>query len=97
MAKPNRSLIGKIGAYSKWARIDDRVAATEPGRRAFMSRFEREVDPEGKLPEAERLRRSEFAKKAYYTRLALQSAKARERKRKLSESAQGRSPAAGPV
>jgi len=42
-----------------------------------MSRFERDVDPDGVLPEAERLRRAEMAKKAYFARLALKSVKVR--------------------
>jgi hypothetical protein len=60
----------------------DSRATTEPARRAFLSPgFEREVDPEGILPEAERLRRAAYARKAYFTRLALASAKARAAKR----------------
>jgi hypothetical protein len=42
-----------------------------------MDRFEREVDPEGVLPAQERQRRAEHARKAYFLRLALASAKAR--------------------
>jgi hypothetical protein len=37
------------------------LAATEPARRALKSKFEREVDPEGVLPPAERHRRAEAA------------------------------------
>jgi hypothetical protein len=54
---------------------------TRAGREAFLSRFEREVDPEGKLPPAERVRRAEHAKKAYMARLALRSARARAKGR----------------
>ena len=46
---------------------------------AFMSRFEDEVDPNRVLSEAERQRRAEQAKKAYFTRLALRSVQARRR------------------
>jgi hypothetical protein len=42
-----------------------------------MDRFEREVDPDGELPIEERQRRAEHARKAYFLRLALASAKAR--------------------
>jgi hypothetical protein len=38
-----------------------------------------EVDPDRELPEAERFRRAEHAKKAYFTRLALKSAQARRK------------------
>jgi hypothetical protein len=46
-----------------------------------MRRFERQVDPDGTLPEAERLRRAEAARKAYFTGLAFKSAKARRERR----------------
>jgi hypothetical protein len=49
-------------------------------RQAFARRFEREVDPDGELPSAERLRRAVAAKRAYFQRMALRSAKARRRK-----------------
>jgi hypothetical protein len=41
-------------------------------RAAFESKFEREVAPEGLLPTEERLRRAEMARKAHFTRLALE-------------------------
>ena len=50
---------------------------TEPARKTFLERFDREVDPDGTLPPAERARRAEHARKAYFTRLALKSARAR--------------------
>jgi hypothetical protein len=43
---------------------------TAKARATFMSSFERLVDPDGKLPHAERLRRAEAARKAHYARLA---------------------------
>jgi hypothetical protein len=70
---------GRIGAHVSWSRTADRAARTEPGRKSFLARFEREVDPDGVLPEAERLQRAEHARKAYMQRLALASA-ARRRK-----------------
>jgi hypothetical protein len=42
-----------------------------------MERFEREVDPGGTLAPEDRARRAESARKAYFLRLALKSAKAR--------------------
>jgi hypothetical protein len=51
---------------------------TRPGREAFMARFERDVDPEGRLPAVERQQRAEAAKKAYFSGLALKSARARQ-------------------
>jgi hypothetical protein len=46
-----------------------------------MKRFERQVDPDGVLSEAERLRRAESAKKAHFARLAFLSSKARTQNR----------------
>ena len=74
-----RQTIGRIGAHESWARTEDRTARTANARRAFLDRFEREVDPDGKLPPAERAQRAEHAKQAYFSRLALASAKARRR------------------
>lgn len=45
-----------------------------------MAKFEREVDPDGILTPAERTRRAESARKAYFARLALKSATARRRR-----------------
>ncbi len=75
-----RALQARLASYSSWANTRDPVARTQPARDAFRERFEREVDPECVLPEAERQRRAEAARKAYYTRLALQSAQARRAK-----------------
>jgi hypothetical protein len=77
----DRSLIASIAAHAKWAGTPDTSAATAPARQAFRDRFEREVDPDGALDPSERRRRAEHARRAYFTRLALASAKARRAKR----------------
>ena len=46
---------------------------TAPGTRAFLDRFEREVDPDGTLNPAERAKRAAHARKAYFVGLALKS------------------------
>jgi hypothetical protein len=69
-----------MGAYRRWAKTSDRTAATAPAREAFMGRFEREVDPEGVLPERERAQRAEAARRAYYAELALKSLAARRKR-----------------
>jgi hypothetical protein len=38
----DRSLIASIAANERWARTEDRTAATAPGRRAFEARFPNE-------------------------------------------------------
>jgi len=71
-----RSLRARMGAYAQQARHDTRET-TAAARATFLTRFEREVDPDGVLPEAERARRAEAAKRMYFTRLAWKSAQAR--------------------
>ncbi|HEV2779108.1 MAG TPA: hypothetical protein VGX25_06855 [Actinophytocola sp.] len=74
-------LAGRLGAHTSWANTDDRSARTAPARAAFLDRFEREVDPDGQLDPRERGIRAEHARKAYFTRLSLRSAKARARRK----------------
>ena len=75
-----RSLRARLAAHSMHARHDARQT-TAAGRAAFLARFEAEVDPDGTLSPEERSRRAEHARSAYFTRLALASAKARRGKR----------------
>ena len=70
----------RIAGYALAAQRDP-LEYTAAGRASFMARFEREVDPEGTLPSAERRRRAKAAKKAYFTRLAYKSATARARRK----------------
>lgn len=79
-----RSLRARAAAHAKWAACEDPSAATAPARRAALDRFERQVDPDGVLPPAERARRAEHARKSYFTVLALRSARSRRRSRELS-------------
>ena len=66
----------RLGAHSMLAKNDPKLS-TRNGRAAFTKRFVDEVDPSRVLPEAERARRAEHAKKAYFARIALESMKAR--------------------
>jgi hypothetical protein len=72
-------LRAQIGAYSLHAKYDSRQI-TEKARAVFMSRFDKEVDPECLLPVEERRRRAGMAKSAYFRKLALRSSKARKAK-----------------
>ena len=73
------SLRGRIGGLALAAQRDPREY-TGKARATFLSRFQLQVDQERTLPPAERERRAEAARKLYFARLALRSAKARRRK-----------------
>jgi hypothetical protein len=75
-----RALRGRLGAavlHSRYHSAD----LTRAARLKFMERFINEVDPHRRLPEPERLRRAEQARRAHFLRLALASVKARRRGR----------------
>jgi hypothetical protein len=80
-----RRMRSSIAGHTSWARTEDRTARTEPGRRALLDKFEREVDPDGTLLPAERAKRAENLRRAHFQRLALASAKARRRRREAAE------------
>jgi len=75
-----RNLRARLGAYARHARHDSQKA-TAKARAAFLDRFEREADPDGVLSPQERARRAAHLRSAYFTRLALASARARRSKR----------------
>lgn len=68
----------RMAAYMLHARYDPRET-TKAARGAFNQRFLDQVDPDGRLPEAEGRRRAEAARRAYFTRLAYLSARSRRR------------------
>lgn len=74
----HRRLAAVIGASALHAQGKTNTA---PARDAFMAKFEVEVDPDGTLEPAERARRAEHARRLYFARLALKSAKARTERR----------------
>lgn len=76
LSPEQRSLRSRIAAHSVHARGRTN---TVPARAAFLSKFEREVDPEGILPLEERAKRAEHARRAYMASLALRSSRARQR------------------
>jgi hypothetical protein len=80
MTAAQRSLRAKIAAHTSWANTVNRAARTSAARKAAHDRFERQVDPDGVLPSAERARRAESARHAYFSALALRSARKRQRR-----------------
>lgn len=68
LSHEERVLRARMAAHSMHAQGKTN---TGPATKAAMERFEREVDPDGVLPEAERRKRAKHAKSRYYTELAL--------------------------
>lgn len=73
-----RSQRARIAALTRWSKEDPAETARR-GQAGLLRRFEDQVDPDRALPEAERTRRAEAARKAHMTRLAFNSAKARSK------------------
>jgi hypothetical protein len=74
-------LRARVAAHTKWARTDDRVAATAAARQAAEDRWLRLAREQfGDLPPDELARRAEHLKSAHFARLALKSVQARRRR-----------------
>jgi len=67
----------EIAANTSWANTADRNARTAPARAAALSRFERQVDPDGTMDPKERALRAESARKAHFRSMAYKSARVR--------------------
>jgi hypothetical protein len=75
-----RTQRARLAAQVRWSR--ESPEANVARMRAGMERkFLDEVDPDRVLPEAERLRRAESARRAFYTKLSFASARARRARR----------------
>lgn len=71
-----RRMRASIAALARWSKEDPTENARR-GQAGLLARFEREVDPNNELPEAERLRRAEAARRKHMTQLAFRSSKSR--------------------
>jgi hypothetical protein len=80
MTPQQRRRRARIAAHVSWANTVDRVARTAAGTNAFLSRFERQVDPEGNLSDELRAVLARHARTAYMLQLAERSAAARRRR-----------------
>lgn len=78
-----RSLRASAAANARWAK-KDRTQASQEATSRILARFEREVDPELVLDPAERERRAENARRAYFQLLALKSSRARRARREAA-------------
>jgi hypothetical protein len=87
MSPAERSLRARI-AHAMHARRDP-TEATAKARAAFLSKFERQADPEGLLPPEERQRRAEHLRRAHFARLAKASAKTRRTRKSATQGGEG--------
>lgn len=78
LSPAQRTLRARVAVLTRWAQ-EDPGPATAKARQGFAERFEREVDPEGKLSEIERRRRAKAALRAHMLRLAKRSAAVRQK------------------
>ena len=72
------TLRGRLGAHTIHARG---LTNTGPARKAFLAKFELEVDPDRVLSEVERQKRAEHARKRHFAQMGLKSAKTRAKKK----------------
>lgn len=79
MSASERHAISSIAAHISWANTSNRSARTAPARAALDAKFLEQAD--GDPVRAEHLR------KAHFKRLALKSAQARRKSRRLAEEA----------
>lgn len=75
-----RRIQARSAAHALHAKYDSHDL-TAPARAAFLTRFERQVDPEGVLPRAERQRRAQHALKAHMIALSYRALKRRRQRR----------------
>ena len=73
-----RSLRARIAANTRWSREDGKPNAVR-AQAGLLAKFVDQVDPDRVLPEGERTRRAEAARRAHMQRLAFLSSKARTR------------------
>jgi hypothetical protein len=81
MSPAERRLRGRAGAFAMLARNDPRETS-RAGRDAAWARFLDQVDPDRQLPEGERDRRAEAARRSHMASIALKSVQARAARRR---------------
>ena len=82
-----RSTAAQIAALTRWGKTGDRSAATNAARQGLRAKFEREVDPDGTLPDDERERRVSSLLRAHMLRMSLKASRARREAREARQRA----------
>ena len=75
-----RGRIGGLVVHSRHSSAEIAARARAGQTEALNARLLAEIDPDSALPPEDRARRLAFARRAFYTQLALRSATARRRK-----------------
>lgn len=81
MTPAQRAMHARLASRTSWAKTSDREQRTRPARTAFLARFEKQVDPDGVLPEIERAERAHQAFLAHMETMRLKSSLSRARRR----------------
>lgn len=79
-----RRIIARIAANTRWANEPDRAAATVNARNnspASLEYWLKKVDPDQRMPHAERVKRAENAKTAHYQQVMRKARQAKAAKR----------------
>lgn len=76
MTPQQRSRQARMAAHKMHSK-HDALETTAKARAVFLDRFEKEVDPSGKLSPQERAKRAQHARSAYFQGLAMRSAQER--------------------
>ena len=74
---PDARLHAQVAANTRWAKCDNRTAATAAAREGQLARFEAEVDPNGELNPTVRRERAVQLRRAHMQNLARASARKR--------------------
>lgn len=82
MTPEQRRLAAQVAVHTSWANTVDRTARTAPGTKAFLDRFEKQVDPDGVMDPVTRAKAAQNARTAYFKALAFKSSMARARKKR---------------
>jgi hypothetical protein len=80
-----RSLHAQQASLTYWSQVDDRAAATQTARDGLTRKWEREIDPDGKLPPPELAKRVEMRRKAHMAEMTRNSLKARRERAAKSQ------------
>lgn len=74
-----RALRARAAAHASWARTKDRAARTAAGRAAALARIDASIPDDDQLSDRQRREMVAAARRAHFAKLALRSAKVRQR------------------